>query len=72
MSEGVVMAGPQRGGAKTARIPIKVAEQLALPKPEWIRVRLSHGESFRHVKQVLREASLHKVCEEVSCPNIGE
>ncbi|MEP6875510.1 MAG: lipoyl synthase [Burkholderiales bacterium] len=72
MSEGAVMMGPQRGSAKTARIPIKIAVQDALPKPDWIRVRLSHGENFRHVKQVLREASLHTVCEEASCPNIGE
>ena len=81
MSQGVAMTGPQRvgapiapqrGTAKTARIPIKIVVRAALPKPDWIRVRLSHGENFRHVKQVLREANLHTVCEEASCPNIGE
>jgi lipoic acid synthetase len=61
----------QRGGAKTARIPIKVVSAPALPKPEWIRVRLSHSETFRGVKQVLREQGLHTVCEEAACPNIG-
>ena len=62
----------QRGGAKTARIPIKVVVAPALPKPEWIRVRVSHSETFRGVKQVLREQGLHTVCEEAACPNIGE
>jgi lipoic acid synthetase len=62
----------QRGGAKTARIPIKVVTATALPKPEWIRVRLSNSETFRGVKQVLREEGLHTVCEEAACPNIGE
>ena len=62
----------QRGTAKTARIPIKVVAGAALPKPPWIRVRVSQGEAFREVKQLLREASLHTVCEEASCPNIGE
>ena len=43
-----------------------------LAKPDWIRVRLSHSETFRAVKQVLREQGLHTVCDEASCPNIGE
>src|SRR5580765_7808088 len=63
---------PQRGEAKTARIPIKVEAAAALPKPDWIRVRVSQSENFREVKRVLREAQLHTVCEEASCPNIGE
>jgi lipoyl synthase len=67
-----VVSGPQRGSLKTARIPIKVEAAPALPKPAWIRVRLSQGERFREVKHVLREARLHTVCEEASCPNIGE
>ena len=67
-----VVTGPQRGSLKTARIPIKVEAAPALPKPAWIRVRLSQGERFREVKHVLREARLHTVCEEASCPNIGE
>jgi len=62
----------QRGSAKTARIPIRVAAAPALAKPDWIRVRVSQGERFREVKHLLREARLHTVCEEASCPNIGE
>jgi len=68
----IVITAPQRGSAKTARIPIKVEAAATLPKPPWIRVRLSQSEPFREVKRVLREASLHTVCEEASCPNIGE
>jgi lipoic acid synthetase len=69
---GVESAVPQRGAQKTARIPIKVEVTAALPKPGWIRVPLPQGERFRAVKHLLREAKLHTVCEEASCPNIGE
>ena len=62
----------QRGAAKTARIPIKVVAAPALAKPDWIRVRISNSDTFRSVKQVLRERGLHTVCEEAACPNIGE
>jgi lipoic acid synthetase len=63
----------QKGEAKTARIPIKVvAAGQPLPKPPWIRVRLGDNERFRAVKHVLRASGLHTVCEEASCPNIGE
>jgi lipoic acid synthetase len=57
---------------KTDRIPIKVVPSQALRKPEWIRVRAGGGERFQEIKRALREASLHTVCEEASCPNIGE
>ncbi|HLQ02127.1 MAG TPA: lipoyl synthase, partial [Burkholderiales bacterium] len=44
-----------------------------LAKPEWIRVRAaSPGSRFYEIKQILRENNLHTVCEEASCPNIGE
>ena len=63
----------QKRSLKTARIPIKVvAGGPALRKPEWIRVRAGGGERFAEVKRILREAKLHTVCEEASCPNIGE
>src|SRR5687768_6088260 len=57
---------------KTARIPIKVVATEPLRKPEWIRVRAGGGERFHEIKRILREARLHTVCEEASCPNIGE
>jgi lipoic acid synthetase len=61
----------ERGGAKVARIAIAPRERLA--KPAWIRVRVAGaGSRFHEVKRVLRERKLHTVCEEASCPNIGE
>ena len=69
---GDATAAPQRGVAKTPRIPIKVEPGPALAKPPWIRVQLAFGENFHGVKRVLRDAQLHTVCEEASCPNIGE
>jgi lipoic acid synthetase len=62
----------QKGRLKTARIPIKVVPTAPLAKPDWIRVRLGQGERFFEIKKILREHRLHTVCEEASCPNIGE
>src|SRR5262249_38170578 len=62
----------QKGRDKTARIPIRVVPAAPLPKPEWIRVKAGHGARFGEIKRILREHRLHTVCEEASCPNIGE
>ena len=62
----------QKGASKTARIPIKIVPAERLKKPDWIRVRLSNGTRFQEVKDILRQQKLHTVCEEASCPNIGE
>jgi lipoic acid synthetase len=64
----------QKGADKTARIPIKIEHAgERLKKPDWIRVKLGTGSSrFNAVKQILREHHLHTVCEEATCPNIGE
>ena len=65
--------GKQKGEAKTSRIPIKVVQAEKLPKPPWIRVRAAGADSrFGEIKQILRDNQLHTVCEEASCPNIGE
>ncbi len=65
-----------KGDAKTARVfaryPIKVVAAPALKKPEWIRVRAAASPRFMEIKKILREHNLHTVCEEASCPNIGE
>ena len=61
-----------KGAGKTARIPIKVAAAEPLRKPEWIRVRAPSSPRFFEIKEILREHRLHTVCEEASCPNIGE
>ncbi|MGE5467756.1 MAG: lipoyl synthase [Ignavibacteria bacterium] len=68
------MSEKQKGEAKTARIPIKIVPvQAPLKKPEWIRVKAgSSATRFADVKAILREHHLHTVCEEATCPNIGE
>jgi lipoic acid synthetase len=62
----------QKGAAKTARIPIKIVPAERLRKPDWIRVRLGNSQRFQEIKHILREHRLHTVCEEATCPNIGE
>src|SRR5450759_1191155 len=62
----------QKGEAKTARNPIKIVPAERLKKPEWIRVKSGNGQRFQEIKHILREHKLHTVCEEASCPNIGE
>jgi lipoyl synthase len=63
----------QKAEAKLSRIPIKVARGEVLKKPDWIRVKAgSPTTRFYEIKQILRESNLHTVCEEASCPNIGE
>jgi lipoic acid synthetase len=61
-----------KGDAKTSRIPIKLVAAEPLRKPEWIRVRAPSSPRFHEIKKILREHRLHTVCEEASCPNIGE
>ena len=63
----------EKGANKTARIPIKIVPKEKLARPDWIRVRAPGVDSrFHDVKRILREQKLHTVCEEASCPNIGE
>jgi lipoic acid synthetase len=70
---GVVAGEKQKSALKMARIPIKVVGAPRLKKPEWIRVKAgSSSTRFYEIKEILRDAKLHTVCEEASCPNIGE
>ena len=63
----------QKAGAKLSRIPIKVQAGEVLKKPDWIRVKAASPSSrFYEIKDVLRANKLVTVCEEASCPNIGE
>jgi lipoic acid synthetase len=63
----------QKAAAKLSRIPVKVEAGEILKKPSWIRVKAGSASSrFYEIKQILREHKLHTVCEEASCPNIGE
>lgn len=61
-----------KGREKTARIPIKIVLQPPLKKPNWIRARAPNSPEVFALKSILREQGLHTVCEEASCPNIGE
>ena len=63
----------QKAAAKLSRIPVKVEQGEVLKKPDWIRVKAgSPGTRFYEIKDVLRANKLVTVCEEASCPNIGE
>ncbi len=43
-----------------------------LRRPEWIRVRAPSGETYERVQTLMRSKSLHTVCEEAMCPNLGD
>ena len=62
-----------RGADKVRRIPVKVIPTTELlSKPDWIRVKIPASSKINHIKQKLREHKLASVCEEASCPNLGE
>ena len=69
-----VIAGEKlRGAEKMARIPVKIEKTVnPLRKPDWIRIRLPHGNKVQELKETLRKNKLHTVCEEASCPNLSE
>jgi lipoyl synthase len=63
----------QKAAAKLSRIPVKVQAGEVLKKPDWIRVKAgSPSTRFYEIKDILRANKLVTVCEEASCPNIGE
>jgi lipoic acid synthetase len=62
-----------RGAEKVARIPVKILPTEDVPrKPDWIRVPISTSPEVARIKALLRKHKLHSVCEEASCPNLGE
>lgn len=70
----VLVAGEKlRGADKVRRIPVKVIPSVELPtKPSWIRVKIPTSAKINHIKKTLRAHKLASVCEEASCPNLGE
>ena len=69
----VVQGEKLRGAEKVSRIPVKVIPTEEMPrKPDWIRVRMGTSDKVNHIKNTLRKHKLHSVCEEASCPNLGE
>jgi lipoic acid synthetase len=64
-----------RGADKVSRIPVKIipTEKEDMPrKPEWLRVRMGSNTEVKRIKDKLRKHKLASVCEEASCPNLGE
>ena len=69
----VVQGVKLKGADKVARIPIKVVpSQNFQRKPSWIRAKAPSGDLVKKLKSTLRENNLYTVCEEASCPNLGE
>ncbi len=68
--------GHRRASDKVRSIPVAVEGQAASGerqrKPSWIRAKAQSHPRVREIKRILRERNLHSVCEEASCPNIGE
>src|ERR1700704_3516386 len=52
-------------------VPLPVGQPRE-PKPEWLKVRAPGSPSYLRLKGLMRGLSLHTVCEEARCPNIGE
>jgi lipoic acid synthetase len=61
-----------KGLAKTARIPIKIVPRPRERLPAWIKAKAPGSPEVAELKAILRQAGLHTVCEEASCPNLGE
>ena len=62
-----------RAADKVARIPVKITPtEQPLRKPRWIRAQSQAAPGVQRIKRILREQRLHTVCEEASCPNLGE
>ncbi|MGH2616472.1 MAG: lipoyl synthase, partial [Thermomicrobiales bacterium] len=74
----VAADGAQGRALRPGEQPLPVLprqEHLSVPrrrKPEWLKVRLTHGEHYRELKGIMRGQNLHTVCEEARCPNIYE
>lgn len=62
-----------RAAEKMARVRIKIEPTTQpLRKPSWIRAQSQGSPEVQRIKRILREQNLHSVCEEASCPNLGE
>jgi len=62
-----------RSADKVERIPVKVIPTVEVQrKPEWMRIRMHASPEIDRIKKILRKNKLATVCEEASCPNLGE
>jgi lipoic acid synthetase len=74
-----VIADPPSGGRELPTGAREILEDLkarGIPreakKPAWLRVPMPGGERYQRVRETLRGLRLHTVCQEASCPNVGE
>jgi len=49
-----------------------MATQPIERKPDWLKIKLTTGDNFKELKNMMRGKTLHTVCEEAKCPNIHE
>ena len=47
-------------------------KETRVKKPDWLRVKLPIGETYKHVRQLVDSHKLHTICESGNCPNMGE
>jgi lipoyl synthase len=68
--------GPHGSAAEGGAVPVSTgcAQTVRPParKPPWLKVRARTGANYTELKELMRDLSLHTVCEEASCPNIYE
>ena len=50
----------------------EVQEGRVQRRPDWLRVKLPTGESYRKVREIVSEHKLHTICQSGNCPNMGE
>jgi lipoyl synthase len=53
-------------------VTVDHTDRIKEQKPEWLKIKLSTGENYRELKEMMRSKTLHTVCEEARCPNIYE
>ena len=58
--------------ATLTEMPEASATALPQRRPDWLKVRMPSGESYHHIKKLMRSKTLHTICEEANCPNMAE
>ncbi len=53
-------------------VPNNSKKETRVKKPDWLRVKLPIGESYKHVRGLVDNHKLHTICESGNCPNMGE
>jgi lipoic acid synthetase len=54
------------------KLPVAETQQKRARKPDWLRVKLPIGKSYKHVRKLVDEYQLHTICQSGNCPNMGE